>query len=278
MGAWGPGVFQNDVAEDLRYDYKVKLKLGKSDEQALQEIISENADYIDDEEDKYDFWFSLSNLLCDLGRLTDDVRDTAIKLIDGGGDLERWESLSELRKRKIQLEKLKEKLLAEQPPRKKVPVAKPFICAWKPNDVFVYQLNSEVYKETEYYGKYILILVHEVVNHDVVVPNLGDMLPVTFLKYSEKLPENSDDINKAQFILNYNHWRNGREYRFMWYRDGFKKAVKHFEYLGSHIFSQPDNVSLRPPNEKYSHFYADFGEFWKSLDESVCKRLFANKG
>ena len=34
--------------------------------------------------------------------------------------------------------------------------------------------------------------------------------------FLEKFPENSDDINKAQFILNYNHWQNGREYRFMW--------------------------------------------------------------
>lgn len=273
MGVWGTGIFQNDVAEDLRYDYKVKLKLGESDEQALQETIAENAYYINDEEDKYDFWFGLAELLFDLGRLTEDVKNEALKLIEEGGDLKHEYDSSNLKKRKIVLEKLKEKLLSEQPSRKKIPVAKPFLCPWKPNDVFIYQLNSDVYKETEYYGKYVIILVHEIVNHDVVVPNLGDMLPVTFLKYSEKRPESIDDIEKANYLLNYNHYRNGKEFRFMWYKKHFKKIVQQFEYVASYNFTRPDNVADCPKNEKTSHFYAQLGAFWQRLNEFILKRI-----
>lgn len=273
MGTWGIGIFQNDISDEVCYDYKAKLKLGTSDELALQEIIAENTRYINDEEDKFDFWFALADLLFDLGRLTDDVRNKAIKLIDDGGDLKRGYDSSNLKKRKIVLEKLKEKLLSEQPSRKKISVAKPFICPWKPNDVFVYQLNSDVYKETEYYGKYVIILVHEIVNHDVEIPNLGDMLPVTFLKYSDKHPENNDDIEKAPYLLNYNHYRNGREFRFMWYKKHFKKIVRQFEYVTSYNFTRPDNVADCPKNEKTSHFYAQLGAFWQRLNEFILKRI-----
>lgn len=273
MGNWGVGIFQNDVADDIRYDYKAKLKLGKSDELALQEIIVENVHHINDEEDKFDFWFGLSDLLFDLGRLTDDVRNKAIELIDGGGDLKRGYDSSDLKKRRLVLEKLKGKLLSEQPSRKKIPVAKPFICPWKSNDVFLYQFNSDVYKETEYYGKYVIILVHEIVNHDAVVPNLGDMLPVTFLKYSEKRPESIDDIEKANYLLNYNHYRNGLEYRFMWYKSSFRCVQKSLCCFTSYNFTRPNNVADCPKNEKISHFYAQLGENWKRLDEIIFKRL-----
>ena len=30
MGTWGPGIFQNDVADDLKRVYIEKLKLGKN--------------------------------------------------------------------------------------------------------------------------------------------------------------------------------------------------------------------------------------------------------
>lgn len=38
MGCWGGGIFQNDVADDVRTDYRNKLRLGKSDEEALKEL------------------------------------------------------------------------------------------------------------------------------------------------------------------------------------------------------------------------------------------------
>ena len=35
MDSWGADIFQNDISEDVRLDYTNKLKLGKSDEDAL---------------------------------------------------------------------------------------------------------------------------------------------------------------------------------------------------------------------------------------------------
>lgn len=82
MGAWGTGIFQNDVSDDVRKDYKNKQKMGKPDEDALKEILAENVVFLNDDEDKFDFWFGLSSVMSDFGKLTDEVKNTALELIN----------------------------------------------------------------------------------------------------------------------------------------------------------------------------------------------------
>lgn len=82
MGAWGAGLFQNDVSEDVRTEYNNKLKMGKADEDALKEILAENAEFLNDDEDKFDFWFALSSVMSVLGKLIDEVKNTALEHID----------------------------------------------------------------------------------------------------------------------------------------------------------------------------------------------------
>ncbi|MGN0676037.1 MAG: hypothetical protein ACI4KG_09805 [Oscillospiraceae bacterium] len=265
MGAWGTGFFQNDTADDLRYYYKAKLKKGKSDEEALMEIIEESKDYIYEDDDKYDFWFGLADLTYDLGRLTNEVKVEALKLIECGGDLERWEG-SDRKKRQKQLDKLKEKLLSEPLSRKNIPIVKPFVCPWNVNDVFVYCLNSDEYKGTALYDKYVCILVDEIVNHDVVVPKLGDMLPVVYLKLLDKYPKTNMDIENASFLSRY---INSNEYRFMLCRKGFSNFKKRVVYWGQLDFKRADNSKSR--YFKNIDFYADVGLHVDRFDEYVLK-------
>ena len=121
MGSWGTGIFQNDVSEEVRTDYRNKLKLGKSDEEALKELLDDSQEYLKEDDDRYDFWFALSSVMYDLGRLTNEVKNTALELIADGGDLMRWsDNKGNQKKRVLQLENLKLKLLSEQPERKKL--------------------------------------------------------------------------------------------------------------------------------------------------------------
>lgn len=39
MGTWGAKVYQNDVALDVRYEYKELLRYGKSGVEATRELI-----------------------------------------------------------------------------------------------------------------------------------------------------------------------------------------------------------------------------------------------
>lgn len=264
MGAWGVGLFQNDVADDVRNEYKDSLKMGKSDEQALRDILNDNSDYINDDEDKYDFWFGLASVMYDLGRLTDEVRVKALALIsDGGNDIERWELPTEQKKRKLQQEKLREKLLSPQPERKKVALVKRFSCPWKVNDVFVYRPQN--------FDKYILIAVEKFLPCDAVIKGLGDMLPVTFMKLSEVFPVSLEDVDNAMFLPHYAHRNEKPEYRTMWFRDGFRKAAAKFEYAGNFTFTRPELIDY-PQDEGLCYC-----EAWCRLDICIDDGIRYNK-
>ena len=51
MGTWGTGIYQNDLSADVKDDYISKLKAGKSDEQALAEMLDEYKEEADDIQD-----------------------------------------------------------------------------------------------------------------------------------------------------------------------------------------------------------------------------------
>lgn len=282
MGTWETEIFRNDVSEGVMTDYKNKLKIGKADDDALKEILAENEEYISDDEDKFDFWFGLALVMSDLGRLTDEVKNTAVNLIDCGGDLFRFEDNNiALKKRKAALEKLREKLVGEQPERKKISVKKAFLCPWKPNDVLIYKLCSEHYKDKPYFNKFVLLLVDELVSYDVDLP-LGDMLPVTYLKICDDYPNSADDIDNSPFVPqkfifyldNPKNNRSEREHRFMWYRNGFKKNALRFKLWGNYEFIRPYNKPWTYPNIKdLRDFHTTIACMPERFDEYVIKSL-----
>ena len=102
MGTWGTKIYQNDVSDDVKKDYKNKLRAGKSDEDALDEILDEYDYCIGDSDARYDFWFALADTMWILGRLTNQVKNKALELIDMENKEERWETEKE-RKARLQL-------------------------------------------------------------------------------------------------------------------------------------------------------------------------------
>ena len=51
MGSWGVKLYQSDVADMVRDDYKNKLRAGKSDEETLEEMLIEYQHERADDED-----------------------------------------------------------------------------------------------------------------------------------------------------------------------------------------------------------------------------------
>ena len=127
MGAWGTNLYQNDVAGDIKQDYISKQKAGKSEEQALEEVIREDSSYFEDDDDKYDAWFALADTMWKYGRLTEEVKQKALSLIEEEKDSGRWETPKDIKKRQKVLEDLSGKLQSEQPPKKRISVHKPFV-------------------------------------------------------------------------------------------------------------------------------------------------------
>lgn len=123
MGAWGVGVFENDVAADVRGTWRDAILEGADAQTATRQLVDEFGDALADEDDAPLFWIALAAAQMETGRLQPEVRDRALSIIASGGDVGRWESegnLRSARERAKVLERLAEKLRGPQPKPKRL--------------------------------------------------------------------------------------------------------------------------------------------------------------
>ena len=143
MGAWGPGLYSDDFAEDLRGEFKDLFQKGITPSRIVATLKSANQSSLTDVDEASVFWLVLADLLHKHGIDDTDVSARAIDLIDSGADLERWSDDPKLmRKREANLGKLKQQLLSPLPPLKKP--KKPFQIDidWAVGDYIAYTLND----------------------------------------------------------------------------------------------------------------------------------------
>lgn len=158
MGTWGTGLYQDDTTCDVKEEYLNLLKIGTEPEEAMEEMIINWEDCIEDVEEGPLFWFALAETQWRYGLLDKKVKEIALQYIEEGIDLERWEEDQKLyTKRKTELEKLKEKLESEQPKGKKIPKMTFQRANWKIGDIILYQILNEKLKDHKWYKKYVLL-------------------------------------------------------------------------------------------------------------------------
>lgn len=199
MGAWGPKLYQDDLAEDIRDYYKDQLHRGKKGIDVTQELLVQYQIEISDSEDASVFWFALADTQWNLGRLEDKVKEMALKHILEGDNLEHWkiENPKMAKAREQAIEELRQKLLSPQPPEKKVTQYKIYRCEWKYGDVYAYQLESDLAEEKSLYGRYFLIQkVDECVWHP------GHIVPIVYVKITgdTNLPSNVEEYNQLEYV------------------------------------------------------------------------------
>ena len=160
MGAWGTGLYQDDDTCDIKEEYLTYLRIGMSNEEALEELIECNEELIEDEEIGPLFWLALADTQWEYGRLTNEVKEEALEVINSGKDLERWEEDKKLyEKRKKVLEDLKERLNTKQPEEKKIRKMIFTRPNWNVGDILLYQIQEEDLKDHKWYGKYTIIKI-----------------------------------------------------------------------------------------------------------------------
>jgi len=90
--AWGSGIFDDDLAADVRSDWEQALAAGDGPAAATARLIDDYADEVaGDVALAASFWIALAAVQLGDGALEADVRDRAIRAIDVGADLPRWE-------------------------------------------------------------------------------------------------------------------------------------------------------------------------------------------
>ncbi|MEQ8156789.1 MAG: hypothetical protein ABRQ25_18250 [Clostridiaceae bacterium] len=201
MGSWGPKLYQDDVAEDVRDYYKDQLKRGKTNEEVTKELIEDNEDIISDEDEAPVFWFALADTQWNLGRLLPFVKEKALEYLKNGINLARWEEEAinqrEYKVREKVLQELEQKLNSPMPPEKKISQHKIYKCEWNIGDIFAYKLESDYAKEKGLGNRYLLIR-----KGDEYVWWPGHIIPIIYVQITkdEKIPNSKEEISNLEYI------------------------------------------------------------------------------
>lgn len=142
MGAWGPAIFSDDTAADIRGEYRELLEDQIPGEEATARIVEEYQHL--DEDEAHVLWLALAAAQAQVGRLEDHVKAAALDVIDSGRGLELWEEAGpkELAKRKAALAKLRAQLTGPQVPRKTLRRPWRHVTDLRPGDVLAYRAAS----------------------------------------------------------------------------------------------------------------------------------------
>ncbi len=147
MGVWGPGIFSDDIAVDVRDEYRRLIADGLDGPDATDKVLASSPGIADDDQDGIPFWLALAATQWKIGRLEPRVRDRAVAILDAGADLERWRDEDpELEpKRRAALERLRETLTKPQGSETRVRTGGRFKPRFTPGDVISYRLPDGRY-------------------------------------------------------------------------------------------------------------------------------------
>jgi len=138
VGAWGPGLFSDDLACDVRGEYREMIEDGVPDEEATHRILERYKQEAADPDDGATFWLALAFTQSKIGRLDPSIRDHALQVIERGEGLHMWQDDPKLlAKRKAVLEKIRIQITGRQPPRRKLRKPKGQVTDLVPGDVIL---------------------------------------------------------------------------------------------------------------------------------------------
>src|SRR5690348_13080437 len=98
MSAWGVGIFSDDFAADLRGEFRDLIGEGCSPSEAVDRLLDEYASSLDDD-DRPIFWLALAAVQWKMGRLELRTKREALRAIDNGSGLRRWDDATLKQKR-----------------------------------------------------------------------------------------------------------------------------------------------------------------------------------
>ena len=146
MGTWGVAIFSDDLACDVRDEYRELVADGLSGADATEQPLQEYQEVLGDMDDSPVFWLALAVTQWRCGRLEEEVKAKALEVIERGVDLARWsENPGLLLKRKAVLEKAKLQITSPQPLPKKIRKQYKQQTPFNVGDAFAYQLASGNY-------------------------------------------------------------------------------------------------------------------------------------
>lgn len=143
MGIWGTALYSDDLASDLRGEFRDLIGEGLSPTDAVNRLSTEYSSSLHDPDEAPVFWLALADTGWRLGRLDEQVRQNALDVINSGQDLARWENSRDRNKRDQVLAKLQTLLLSPPPPPKRIAKRVKSANDWQVGEILGFQLTSE---------------------------------------------------------------------------------------------------------------------------------------
>lgn len=199
MGVWGPALYQNDIAIDVKGEFEELINAGKTAQEITCKLTSDYKGIMGNVDEEPSFWFALADTQWNLGVLLPYVKEKALNWIESELDYDvlKCSEYYTIDQRTNALCELKAKLNLPQPLEKKAKSKSVYKCQWKIGDVFAYQLESELAKKRGLCGRYFLI---QKVDETTWYP--GHIVPIVYVKITKdgKLPINEEEYNKLEYV------------------------------------------------------------------------------
>ena len=146
MGAWGPGLYSDDFALDLRATLSAVCRLPLDGPEIVKLVCDlESVSQMPDDEDYTIFWLVVADQLQRRG-IASEAQARAMAIIDNNSNLEMLEELgmsaADLKKRQRNLERLRGSLSSPPPDKKRKTLKKPQALLMERGQVYAYPVDS----------------------------------------------------------------------------------------------------------------------------------------
>lgn len=147
MGSWGPGLYSDDYAADLRTTVATlcRLPLSGAEVVAMLKELEQDTAVAPDDEDYTTFWLVVADQLHRRG-IASPATERAIAIIDDGSNIaalaEREMAATDLRKREAVLGALRTTLTSPPPVKERRTLKAPQPLLVQPGDVFTFPIDQ----------------------------------------------------------------------------------------------------------------------------------------
>lgn len=113
MGAWGTGIFDDDIAMDVKTEFYDAIADGMSVKEATKQILESFEDVLEEEDEAAIVYLAIAALQIEKGALQKSIQKKALEIIELEQGLDRWKDagVHELNNRLSILNELKDKLI-----------------------------------------------------------------------------------------------------------------------------------------------------------------------
>ncbi len=215
MGNWGTGIKQSDAFADVYDTFFDRYNDGQNPSDISKQIAKDLSEILDNDEEKHEFWFALALAQWETKSLDKNVLATVQDIITTHADLKLWENLgapeTDLKKRKIALDKFLIQIKSDRPKQKSRKKIKFHPPLYKAGDCIAFKL-----KNGNYGGAVIL-------NYDSH-PKLGHSLLVATTRLNQKEKPTLVDFNSSEILIcNFNGFNFHNHAEIMSHPVGFGK-------------------------------------------------------